>query len=264
MAFEAELSSADLRMCPWYLLPVKDVSEVIQPGGKGLGTGEKLRAPPKGKARAASSPRSSQRSSAQQSPRSSSPPPNAWGDSKEYTKGINSDASTGWRSTGPPRGSPLVRTMTLGFMATGLRARAAKPPARSPRRSPSPSPPAQTEHDTEDVAPPAEIALPPSPLPPAPALAKIVSAVSPVASTPALHLQKTGEGLTTTTKDGWHYEHSPGETFTPSNGTPRSQTASQAAESPIGMIRQLKELLDEGLITPAQFEIKRAELLARV
>jgi hypothetical protein len=30
------------------------------------------------------------------------------------------------------------------------------------------------------------------------------------------------------------------------------------------MIRQLKELLDEGLITPAQFEIKRAELLARV
>lgn len=273
MAFEAEVSSADLRMCPWYLLPVKDVSEVIQPGGKGLGTGEKLRSPPKGKARAASSPRSSQRSSAQQSPRSSSPPPDAWGDSKEYTKGINSDASTGWRSTGPPRGSPLKRTMTLGFMSTGLRARAATPPARSLRRSPSPSPPAQTEHDTEVVAPPAEIALPlspaeialpPSPLLPAPALAKIVPAVSPMASAPALQQQKTGEGLITTTKDGWHYAHSPGETFTPSNGTPRSQTASQAAESPIGMIRQLKELLDEGLITPAQFEIKRAELLARV
>ena len=45
--------------------------------------------------------------------------------------------------------------------------------------------------------------------------------------------------------------------------SPSTRALATPAESPIVLLRQLKRLLDDGLITPKQFEVKREELLAR-
>ena len=44
---------------------------------------------------------------------------------------------------------------------------------------------------------------------------------------------------------------------------PSARALASPAESPIALLRQLKRLLDDGLITLKQFEVKREELLAR-